>query len=207
MSLSKTAKRFLSSTMAIALAGGSVLAFGNSALADPPGTPGSGDATVSFSETVSPECAIVTASDKTDYDRSNNSLPIVDIGQGANEDRTAVLTATDSIVFDCNTAKVQVVISGTGTTYTAPTGTNATASNLTASHVFQYGLNVAADTTVADGDLGTNIDTDGDGDLTINVSSVWTAQDEELLAQTYGATTTFTVTAQQERYISSNSLD
>ena len=34
MNLSKTAKRFLSSTMAIALAGGSVLAFGNSALAD-----------------------------------------------------------------------------------------------------------------------------------------------------------------------------
>ena len=196
MNLSKTAKRFLSSTMAIALAGGSVLAFGNSALADPPGTPGSGDATVSFSETVSPECAIVTASDKTDYDRSNNSLPIVDIGQGANEDRTAVLTATDSIVFDCNTAKVQVVISGTGTTYTAPTGTNATASNLTASHAFTYGLNVAAATTVADGDLGTNIDTDGNGDLTINVSSIWTAAGEELSAQTYGATTTFTVTAQ-----------
>ena len=36
MNLSKTAKRFLSSTMAIALAGGSVLAFGSSASAAPP---------------------------------------------------------------------------------------------------------------------------------------------------------------------------
>ena len=188
MSLSKTAKRFLSSTMAIALAGGSVLAFSNSALADPPGSPGSGGGTVNFSETVSAECAIETASDKTDYDRTNAEI--------AGEDRTTVLVATDAIVFDCNTAKVQVVISATGTTYTAPTGSNATASNLTATHVFQYGLNVSADTSVVDADLGTDIDTDGDGDLTINVSSTWTADDEELLAQEYGATTTFTVTAQ-----------
>ena len=188
MNLSKTAKRFLSSTMAIALAGGSVLAFRNSALAEPPGTAGSGDAVVSFSEIVSPECAIETASDKTDYDRTNATI--------ASEDRTTVLTATDAIVFDCNTAKVQVVITNTDTTYTAPTGTDATASNLTASHAFTYGLNVGAATTVANSDLGTNIDTDGNGDLTINVSSIWTAAGEELSAQTYGATTTFTVTAQ-----------
>lgn len=185
MNLSKTAKRFLSSTMAIALAGGSVLAFGNSALADPPGTAGSGDATVDFETIVAEECAIETASDITAYTRANTTI--------AGEDRTETLTANDDIVFDCNTSTVQVEISGTGTTYTAPTGG---ATDLTASHTFQYGLNATPSVDVVDGVLGSTTTTDADGDLTISIKSEWDANSEELSAQTYGAETTFTVTAQ-----------
>ena len=113
MNLSKTAKRFLSSTMAIALAGGSVLAFGSSASATPPASSETASEEVSFTATVAPQCALVTATDVTAYTETPYaSINALESGTSTAEDRVNTLSATDTIKFDCNTDTVNLTISG-----------------------------------------------------------------------------------------------
>ena len=195
MNLSKTAKRFLSSTMAIALAGGSVLAFGNSASAAPPGTKTDDDA-FSFSGTVAQECAVVTASDITEYTRTDVDLTI----DGGTEKRTNELLAEDSIVFDCNTAKVDISLSGYSSSFTPTAAGGTGATDLTGTNAFKYEINAAVDDATSTAVPTTDTDlsdenTDENGDITFNVKSKWTSAGEELAAGTYAAALTVTVTA------------
>jgi hypothetical protein len=191
MNLSKTAKRFLSSTMAIALAGGSVLAFGNSASAAPPATSETASEEVSFTATVDPQCALVTATDVADYTETPYaSINALESGTSTAEDRVNTLSATDTIKFDCNTDTVNLTISGI--TEDKPTATNAT--DLVGTHVFEYtpnGGTAATVTAVTD----QSMTTDADGDLELVVTSDWTSTGPELLEGDYEATATFQVTA------------
>ena len=199
MNLSKTAKRFLSSTMAIALAGGSVLAFGNSALADPPETEAQVD-TVGFQSNILPECALEVGGTaplptKTyNYDTFDNAL--TDPG----EDRATNLTASQTIKYDCNSDTVSIQVSNATSSYNSGAApTNATA--LTASHAWEWGTGALADTSFTpDGsnnaDLNLNAATDANGDVEVSIKSTWTAAGEELLATQYTSSLTLTVTAQ-----------
>ena len=198
MNLSKTAKRFLSSTMAIALAGGSVLAFRNSALAEPPKTP-TDSGTFDFSSTVAQECALITASGLTEYTPSYNTITLSD--GTTTEERTSQLLAQDSIKFDCNTAKVDVTIGDYDSDFVATVGGGNGAADLQGTNDFKYAIN---DTVANDGKavptVSTTIedqDTDATGDIEFNVESKWTPKDgaPELAAGTYSAQVTFTVTA------------
>ena len=197
MSLSKTAKRFLSSTMAIALAGGSVLAFRNSALAVPPGTPESTD-TFNVSSTVAQECALITASGLTEYTPSYNDITLSD---GTTEERTSQLLAEDSIKFDCNTAKVDVTIDGYNSTFVPAAAGGTGAANLQGTNDFKYAINdTVANAGVAVPTSSTALadqDTDATGDIEFSVESKWTPNvgAPELAAGTYNAQVTFTVTA------------
>lgn len=199
MNLSKTAKRFLSSTMAIALAGGSVLAFGNSASAAPPGTEEAAD-TFDFSGTVAQECALITASNEVAYTPSYSSVTLSD---GTTEDRTSQLFAEDSIKFDCNTAKVDITIDGYTSTFTPTVAGGTGAADLQGTNEFKYAIN---DTIANAGevvpDQVTTLDdqnTDEKGDIEFNIESTWTPDTgkgaTELAAGTYDAEVTITVTA------------
>jgi hypothetical protein len=196
MNLSKTAKRFLSSTMAIALAGGSVLAFRNSALAEtPPGTP-EDSGSFSFESVVAQECALVTSSDVTEYTATDVDLTIV----GGTEKRTNELLAEDSIVFDCNTAKVDISLSDYSSDFTPTVAGGTGATDLTGSNAFKYEINAPVDDTTSTDVPETDTpiadqNTDADGDITFNVKSKWTSDGEELAAGTYAAALTVTVTA------------
>jgi hypothetical protein len=191
MNLSKTAKRFLSSTMAIALAGGSVLAFGNSASAAPPADSETADEVVSFKATVDPQCALVTATDVTNYTETPYaSINALETGTSTPEDRVNILSATDIIKFDCNTDTVNLTISGI--TNSGPTASNAT--DIQGSHVFTY---TPTGGTAVDVTAVTNkaTDTDVNGDLELTINSNWTSTGPELLKGNYEATATFQVTA------------
>ena len=211
MNLSKTAKRFLSSTMAIALAGGSVLAFRNSALADPPGS-ALEQSNVGFTLALPPECALEvggTAPDATkaySYDTFDAGLTT------SGEDRATNLTASQTIKYDCNSDTVSIRVSSATSSYNGgATPTNATA--LTASHAWEWGKGTSATTgftpTSGNADLDLAATTDANGDIEVSIKSTWTADGgaEELLAATYTSSLSLDVTANQERYISSNSLD
>ena len=196
MNLSKTAKRFLSSTMAIALAGGSVLAFGNSASADPAKT-----GTVSFTGDVALECALITnLTTPATYTPSYNSDSKSDT---ANEERTVSLMAETTVEYDCNSDTVQVTSGNASENYTAPSN----ATSLTATHNFDYAVwGTSGGTANYSGSpqpaatlpstLAPNAATDPNGDVSVKVKSEWTAAGEELFATTYTATVDVTVTAQ-----------
>ena len=192
MNLSKTAKRFLSSTMAIALAGGSVLAFRNSALAAPPTSSETASEEVSFTATVDPQCALVTATDVTAYTETPYaSINALESGTSTPEDRVNTLSATDTIKFDCNTDTVNLTISGT--TNSGPTSTTAT--GLVGTNVFTYTPTGGSATPVADTTDPVSTTTNADGDLELVVTSTWTSTGPELLKGNYEATATFQVTA------------
>ena len=193
MNLSKTAKRFLSSTMAIALAGGSVLAFRNSAMATPPASSETASEEVSFTATVAPQCALVTATDVTDYTEGLNTPKVsaLDTGSAVDEDRVNTLSATDTIKFDCNTDTVNLTISGT--TNSGPTSTTAT--GLVGTNVFTYTPTGGSATPVANTTSPVSTTTNADGDLELVVTSTWTSTGPELLKGNYEATATFEVTA------------
>ncbi len=187
MNLSKTAKRFLSSTMAIALAGGSVLAFSNSALADPPGTPEQSD-TVSFTGTVALECIAAPVTQAT-YTK-------VTTVNGVGEIRATGLSATKKVRYDCNSDTVEIKVTGATSNYTAPTN----ASALTATHSWEWDKGATASTafTPVSGDATLNATetTDTNGDVQVSIESIWTGAGEEFFAGTYTASLTLTVTAQ-----------
>ena len=185
MNLSKTAKRFLSSTMAIALAGGSVLAFRNSALA------GSAQAdSVSFTGTVALECGVETAPSAATYNQATGTV--------AGEERATGLSATTTVDYDCNSDTVEIKVTGATSGYTAPA--NATA--LTATHSWEWGKGATASTafTPVSGDVTLNASeaTDTSGDVQVSIESIWEADTgaEEFFAGTYTASLTLTVTAQ-----------
>jgi hypothetical protein len=195
MNLSKTAKRFLSSTMAIALAGGSVLAFRNSALAGPAQTN-----TVDFTGDVALECAVIAPPTQATYTASDNSA---NNSGTANENRTVSLMAETTVEYDCNSDTVQVTSGSADEDYTTPT--NATA--LTATHEFDYAVwETSGGTASYSGSpqpaaslpatLAPNAPTDPNGDVSVKIKSEWTATGEELFATTYTATVDVTVTAQ-----------
>ena len=186
MNLSKTAKRFLSSTMAIALAGGSVLAFRSSALAGSAQTD-----TVSFTGTVDKECAVIAAPTLATYTPSDNSANNSDT---ANENRTISLEATTTVAYDCNSDAVSVSVASL--LATPPTISNAT--DLSASHEWSWSGTTNAGPTVfaADGSLSASEATDTKGDVSIDIKSAWSANDEELFEGDYTASLSLTVTAQ-----------
>ena len=187
MNLSKTAKRFLSSTMAIALAGGSVLAFGNSASAAPPATKAEAE-NVSFSGTVELECGVETAPSAATYNQATGTV--------AGEERATGLSATTTVDYDCNSDTVEIKVTGATSNYTAPTN----ASALTATHSWEWDKGATADTSFApvDGDATLNASeaTDTNGDVQVAIESIWTGAGEEFFAGTYDASLTLTVTAQ-----------
>jgi hypothetical protein len=197
MNLSKTAKRFLSSTMAIALAGGSVLAFRNSALAGSAQTD-----TVSFTGDVALECAVVAAPTEATYTAGDNSSNNSDT---AGENRTVSLMAETTVQYDCNSDTVQVTSANAGENYTAPSN----ATDLTATHNFDYAVWETSDGTASysgspqpaaslPATLAASAPTDPNGDVSVKIKSEWTADAgaEELFATTYTATVDVTVTAQ-----------
>jgi hypothetical protein len=178
MSLSKTAKRFLSSTMAIALAGGSVLAFGSSSFAT------GEDGSVGFEGTVNQECILTSAAGGADTQYTSNGT--------ADTTLATELTADDTVTFDCNAGSVDV--SFTGVTFNQPSPVGGGASNLTSTHEFTYGVNSATAETF-DGSTTDTKDTDADGDLSVVITSKFTATGNELLAGTYDANATINVVA------------
>jgi hypothetical protein len=194
MNLSKTAKRFLSSTMAIALAGGSVLAFRNSALA--------GDAqtnTVDFTGTVALECAVIAAPTEATYTASEN---VADNSATASENRTVSLMTETTVQYDCNSDTVDVTSASAAESYTAP----GNATSLTATHAFDYAVWETSDGTAAYSGspqpaatlptaLATGAATDPNGDVSVKIKSEWTAAGEELFSTTYTASVAVTVTA------------
>lgn len=198
MNLSKTAKRFLSSTMAIALAGGSVLAFGNSAF-------GSAEQTsdVGFTGTVAPECALDVDGTAPD---ANKAYITDDFNTGlttSGDNRAKNLTAFQTIKYDCNSAAVKITVSDAKSSYTAPSSTEGDpASKLTAKHTWEWGKGDAAtnafspDSGNATLGLLAGEATDPDGDIKVSIKSTWAADNDELLATTYNASLTLTVTAQ-----------
>jgi len=195
MNLSKTAKRFLSSTMAIALAGGSVLAFRNSALA------GAGQTnTVNFTGNVALECAVIAAPKQATYTPSDNSANNTGT---AGENRTISLMAETTVEYDCNSDTVAVTSANANENYTAPSN----ATNLTATHNFDYAVWKTSGGTAAysgspqpaatlPSTLAASEPTDPSGDVSVKIKSEWTAAGEELFATTYTATVDVTVTAQ-----------
>ena len=194
MNLSKTAKRFLSSTMAIALAGGSVLAFRSSALAGSAQTD-----TVSFTGDVALECAVIAAPTPATYTPSDNSADNSLTG----ENRTISLMAETTVQYDCNSDTVQVTSGSAAENYTAPSN----ATDLTATHNFDYAVWETSDGTAAYSGspqpaaslpvaLAAIAPTDPNGDVSVKIKSEWTAAGEELFATTYTATVAVTVTAQ-----------
>ena len=186
MNLSKTAKRFLSSTMAIALAGGSVLAFRNSALAAPPGTPAEAEV-IEFIGTVALECAVETAPTEATYTQATSTV--------AGEERTTGLSATTTVDYDCNSDTVDIQVSGATDSYTAPTN----ATDLTATHSWEWGKGASAATSFTPSggaaDLNLGETTDANGDVQVSIESIWTGAGEEFFATTYTASLTLTVTA------------
>ncbi|MDT9340008.1 hypothetical protein VV11_011270 [Trichodesmium erythraeum 21-75] len=200
MNLSKTAKRFLSSTMAIALAGGSVLAFGSSSLADD-----TANDTVSYTGTVPGECSLITASasavagSATNYGETRG-LSLDDLDDdptsAAAVTRVTQLQATDTLSFDCNTGSVNFTVPIA--TATPPTATGSGGSALVGSHTFAYNpsTNAGDVTFTAPITTAVAINTDNNGDVDITVTSTWApTSGEELLKGTYTAEATFQVVA------------
>jgi hypothetical protein len=200
MNLSKTAKRFLSSTMAIALAGGSVLAFGSSSLADD-----TADDNVSYTGTVPGECSLTTASASsagtaTTYGETRG-LSLNDLDDPTTVTpvtRVTQLQATDTLSFDCNTGSVNFTIPAVNVgTPPSPTGTGGSA--LVGSHTFTYSPSTSTAAAVpftAATNTAVEINTDNNGDVDITVTSTWApTSGEELLKGTYTAEATFQVVA------------
>ena len=199
MNLSKTAKRFLSSTMAIALAGGSVLAFGSSALADTTVGNNTADGTVGFEGTVDAECSLTSTpqtSDKAYVPDTVTTYTVKDMDNGApgtDTERTKILSADATVNFDCNTKSVTMTFPTA--TNTPPTGTGSGATNLTSTHKFEYDLNASGTNTVFTSTTSETPDTDANGNLSVKITSTFSANGEELLAGTYEANATVQVVA------------
>ena len=199
MNLSKTAKRFLSSTMAIALAGGSVLAFGNSALADSTIGNDTADAAVGFEGSVDAECSLTSTpqtSDEAYVADTGDTYTVKDMDNGApgtDIQRTKILSANATVEFDCNTKSVTMTFPTA--TNTPPTGTGSGATNLTSTHKFEYDLNASGTNTVFTSATSETPDTDANGDLSVKITSTFTADGDELLAGTYQADATVQVVA------------
>ena len=172
--------------MAIALAGGSVLAFGNSASAAPPLTPAASD-DLTFSVTVDLECAVETASTAQTYTPATGTI--------AGEDRVTGLSATATVDYDCNSDTVDIQVTGATSNYTAPTN----ATDLTATHGWEWDKGATAGTpftpTGGSADLSLGEATDTSGDVKVAIESIWTGAGEEFFAGTYNASLTLTVTA------------
>ena len=189
MNLSKTAKRFLSSTMAIALAGGSVLVFRNSAMATPPETPDQAD-TVDFTGTVGVECALLATPSTETYTETFGT-----VGTVGSENRTTGMSATTTVDYDCNSDTVSVAVSGQATTSDTP----ANATDLVATHQWSWiGTTTSTETDFSPSDttLSSSEATDTNGDISIDIKSAWTTSAEEFFESTYTASLTLTVTAQ-----------
>jgi hypothetical protein len=192
MNLSKTAKRFLSSTMAIALAGGSVLAFGSLSFAAPPETEADSNS-LTFSGTVELECAVETASTAQTYTPTTATV--------ANEDRATGLNATTTVGYDCNSDTVDIQVSSATSSYNGGTVPDH-ATDLIPTHSWEWGNGTTASNSFTpddsgDADLSLGEATDSNGDVTVAIESIWTknASGEELLAGAYSAGLTLTVTA------------
>jgi len=202
MNLSKTAKRFLSSTMAIALAGGSVLAFRNSALADPPGS-ALEQSNVGFTLALPPECALEVGGTAPDATKAY-SYDTFDAGLTTpGEDRATSLTASQTIKYDCNSDTVSIRVSGATSSYNSgsPGSPASNAIDLTASHAWAWGKGASATSAFSPSggaaDLDLTAATDTSGDVEVSIKSTWTADDgaEELLAATYTSSLSLDVTA------------
>jgi hypothetical protein len=199
MNLSKTAKRFLSSTMAIALAGGSVLAFGSLSFAGDGSTAGddTADATVGFTGAVDAECSLetdLTSPTDTTYVADATTYDVTDYDDdttGTTTNRTKKLSAHTTVNFDCNTKSVTMTFPTA--TPTPPTGTGSGATALTSTHKFEYDIG-GGDTEFTSATSETP-DTNADGDLSVKITSTFTANGDELLAGTYGATAKVQVVA------------
>ena len=197
MNLSKTAKRFLSSTMAIALAGGSVLAFGNSALADSTIGNDTADAAVGFEGSVDAECSLTSTpqtSDEAYVADTGDTYTVKDMDNGApgtDIQRTKILSANATVEFDCNTKSVTMTFPTA--TNTPPTGTGSGATNLTSTHKFEY--DIGSGNTVFTDATSETPDTDANGNLSVKITSTFSANGEELLAGTYEANATVQVVA------------
>ena len=182
MSLSKTAKRFLSSTMAIALAGGSVLAFGSSSFAT------GEDGAVGFEGTVNQECILTSATGEGDTQYTSNGV--------ADTTLATELTANDTVTFDCNVGSVDV--SFTQAIFSEPAAVGEGASDLESSHQFTYGVNSATAEIFETSTTDTK-DTDDNGNLSVVITSTFTATGtgdaEKLLAGKYTADATINVVA------------
>jgi hypothetical protein len=202
MNLSKTAKRFLSSTMAIALAGGSVLAFGSLSFAGDGSTAGddTADAAVGFTGSVDAECSLetdLTSPTDTAYVADATTYDITDYDDGTSQalNRTKTLSANTTVNFDCNTKSVSITFPTA--TNTPPAGTGSGATSLTSVHTFEYDVNASGtDTTFTDATAAITPDTDADGDVSVKITSTFTADGDELLAGTYEADATVQVVAQ-----------
>ena len=202
MNLSKTAKRFLSSTMAIALAGGSVLAFRNSASAVPDNSK-TETSDVGFTGAVQLECELEVGgtapngSKAYGYDTFDAGLTT------SGEDRATNLTASQTIKYDCNSDTVSIRVSGATSSYNSgsPGSPASNAIDLTASHAWEWGKGTSAATpftpTSGNADLDLAATTDANGDIEVSIKSTWTADGgaEELLAATYTSSLSLDVTA------------
>ncbi|MCL2935967.1 MAG: hypothetical protein MGU50_04940 [Trichodesmium sp. MAG_R02] len=203
MNLSKTAKRFLSSTMAIALAGGSVLAFGSLSFAGTGNVSTSGDdtadAAVGFTGTVNAECSLetdLTSPTDTPYvpDATTYDVTDYDDGTGTTTNRTKILSADTTVNFDCNTKSVSITFPTA--TNTPPSGTGSGAGSLTSIHTFKYDVNASGtDTTFTSATAAITPDTKANGDVSVKITSTFAAEGDELLAGTYRADATVQVVA------------
>ena len=197
MNLSKTAKRFLSSTMAIALAGGSVLALGNSALADSIIGNDTADAAVGFEGSVDAECSLTSTpqtSDEAYVADTGDTYTVKDMDNGApgtDIQRTKILSANATVEFDCNTKSVTMTFPTA--TNTPPTGNGSGASALTSTHKFEF--DIGGGNTVFTDATSETPDTDANGNLSVKITSTFSANGEELLAGTYEANATVQVVA------------
>ena len=182
MSLSKTAKRFLSSTMAIALAGGSVLAFGSSSFAT------GENASVGFEGTVNQECILTSGTSEGDTDYTSDGT--------ADTTLATELTASDTVEFNCNAGSVDV--SFTEATFNQPSPVGGGASNLKSSHEFTYSVG-SEEAETFEKSTKASKDTDDNGNLSVLITSKFTATGtgdaQKLLAGKYTADATINVVA------------
>lgn len=189
-----------------------VTTLGAPAFANPPGTPTATD-NMAFYGDIAKECSLIDASTFTDDGavaptpgNQNDAVAYTPvafnsfgaIGEAPNpEDRTAVLQASDTSVFDCNTDTVAVSI--TVANLITPTNTNATnIDNVT--HLVEFNTVHLGNISTNPGPIGSffsnALPTDSDGDISVQLVSRMLAQNEELTAGSYLATFNITVTAQ-----------
>ena len=224
-------KKFLRKTLSILVACGAVATFGNSTLAQPPGTPTATD-NMSFAGNVGFECSVDDPSafttaggtvgtndiayDTTSATSFTSGGATGDINDGTPlEDRFTSLSATDTIVFDCNSDTVDLSV--TLNNITAPGFTNADNIDLVGNngetgilHQVDVNLNNSAGTPtfddvealagaeiIDDAGAGANQATDLNGDLEVDLTSNFILVNgaEELGAGDYTADFTIQVTA------------
>ena len=189
MSLKQTGQGFLTSIIAITFAIESVLAFVNSAFADP-GQQRIIKKTVSFTGEVASKCAVISTSTQGIYTSS--------AGVVGDENRTISLSAIMKVSYDCNSDTVSVTVSGQNITYNSSnTPSNSTDMSYTPiTHQWSWGKGATPTTDFADGDtiLSSSETTNAAGDINIYIGSTWTGDAKELFATTYSASLELTVT-------------